>query len=76
LTGLQAPYSFFDDLNSPNLLSQEELNELAADPKDNLSESDSSSRDSEYEKNEVTKANDEVFSNENASSSLTVCLLY
>jgi hypothetical protein len=76
LTGLQAPYIFFDDLNSPNLLSQEELNELAADPKANLSESDSSSRDSESEQNEVTKANDEVFSNENASSGLTVCLLY
>jgi hypothetical protein len=74
LTGLQAPYSFSNDLNSPNLLSEEELNELAADPNANLSGSDSSSSDSDSDQDEVSKANDEVISNENASSGLTVCI--
>jgi 20S proteasome alpha/beta subunit len=66
---LQASYSFLEDLNSPNL-SQAELNEIAADPKADLSESDSSN-DSE---SEVAKVNEEFISNEKASSGLTVCL--
>jgi hypothetical protein len=70
-------YSFLEDLNSVNLdshQSQAELDEIAADPKANLSESDSSPSSSESEKDEVAKVNDEFISNENASSGLTVSL--
>lgn len=71
---IQAPYSFLEDLNSPNLhsqLSPEELDEIAADPNANPSESDSSSS-SDSEQDEVANANDESISNEKASSGLTV----
>jgi hypothetical protein len=73
LTGLeQASYSFLDDLNSPNLDGQAELDELAADPMANLSESNSSTSSSESD--EAAKVNEESISNENASSGLTVSL--
>jgi hypothetical protein len=59
------------------LLSEAELNEIAADPKGNtISGSDSSNSNSESEQDEITKANDELISNENASSGLTVCIDY
>jgi hypothetical protein len=70
-SSLQAPYSFLEDLNSPNLLSQAELDEIVADPKANVSDSSSSS---DSEQDEVAKVNEEFLSNENASSGLTVCL--
>lgn len=73
MAGLQAPYSFYDDLNSTNMFSQTEHDEMAADPKANLIESDSSSSGSESEQDEVAKSNEELISNENASSGLTVC---
>lgn len=70
----QAPYSFLEDLHSPNLHSQpEELNEIAADPQANLSDSDpSSDSESEPEQDAIAKLNNESISNDNASSGLTV----
>jgi hypothetical protein len=74
---LQAPYSFLDDLNSPNLLSQAELDEIAGDPDANAGVSESnSSNNSESDQDEVAKVHEEFISNENASSGLTVCLDY
>jgi hypothetical protein len=76
LTGLvQAPYSFLEDLNSPNLLGEAELNEIAADPNANISDSDSSKSNSDSEQDEVAKADDEYISNENTSSGLTVSIV-
>ena len=51
--------------------SQAELNEIAADPEANLSDSESSSS-SESEQDEVSKVDEQFISNENASSGLTV----
>jgi hypothetical protein len=55
-------------------LSQAELDEIAADRNTDKSHSDSSSSKSDSEQDEVTKLNEEIISNENAHSGLTVCL--
>jgi hypothetical protein len=81
-TGLsQAPYSFTEELNSDNLhsqLSQEELNEIAADSNANNPQNDTShsSSDSDRDDSEAARENEDFFSKENASSGLTVSFDY